>query len=103
MYLLLSRCEALAPSRRTSGVPLDLESRGLHPVLVLSRQHGHLQPDLGPRVVLDLLVRRPPGHHQQHPVQLELPARLLSEQKMSHMGRVEGAAQDPDPRDVATP
>ena len=63
----------------------------------------HLQPQIGSRVVLDLLVRSPSGHHQQHAVELELPAGLLREEEMSDVGRVEGPAQDPDPSDVPTP
>ena len=84
-------------------VPPDLEVRGLHPLLALGRQPRHLEPDLRARVVLDLLVRRPARDHQQHPVQLELPARLLGEEQMTDVGRVEGPAQDPDPSDVPTP
>jgi primosomal protein N' (replication factor Y) len=60
-------------------------------------------PHPGPRIVLDLLVRRPVGHHQHHTVQTKLPPRLLREEQMSDVGRVEGPAEDPDTRDVPTP
>jgi hypothetical protein len=48
-------------------------------------------------------VRSPSGHHQQHAVELELPAGLLREEEMSDVGRVKGPAQDPDPSDRTTP
>jgi hypothetical protein len=43
------------------------------------------------------------GDHQQDPIELELPASLLCQEEMTDVGRVEGPAQDPDPRDSPTP
>ena len=50
-------------------------------------------------VVLDLLVWRPSGHHQQHLVKPQRVARLLRKQQVPDVRRVEGPAQDPERTD----
>src|SRR5215216_6788323 len=55
-----------------------------HPVAVLGRAHP------------DRLLPGPAGGDEHHPVQLELPARLLGGDQVAVVDGVEGAAHDPD-------
>jgi hypothetical protein len=74
----------------------DLEIGHGEALVARDRQPAELQPDLGPRVVGDLLVGRRGDRDQQDLVEPELVVGLLRGQQMREMRRVEGPAEDAD-------
>ena len=87
------RIDRVGPS-----LPLDLVRRHLDPRRVADRQPAQLEPELGPRVGLQRLVRRRVDRQQQHAVELERDQRLLGAHHVPDVGRVERPAEEADAR-----
>jgi hypothetical protein len=76
--------------------PLDLEVGHREALVARDRQPAELQPDVGPGVVGDLLVRRRGDRDQQDRVEVELVVGLLRDEQMREVRRVERPAEDAD-------
>ena len=97
--LLAQRAQRVDGVRRTR--PVELEARGLEPLVPRDRGAAQLEPGLPSRISLDHPVRRLSDRNQRHPVEVELHDRLLRAHEMPEVGRVEDAPEDAQPQVLA--
>jgi hypothetical protein len=77
---------------------LHLELGYLEALVPSDRLAAELDAVLGPRLILDLLVRRPARGDYQQLVEAELQVGLLRADQVAEVGRVERAAEDSQAR-----
>jgi hypothetical protein len=77
-------------------VSQDLQVGDLKALVTRDGLATQLKPVSGAWIVLELLVRRLAGRHQDHAVEAELKVCLLRADQVAYVRRVEGPAEDAD-------
>ena len=96
---VMDRAQRIDRVRLARAVKLQVRDR--EALVARRRQPAHLESVLAARIVERLLVRGHADRHEHDPVEPELHVRLLRADKMPEMRRVEGPAEDADPRHAA--